>query len=138
MRERMNRQMVVPPWADRIEIEPNGAYLVITGTGTSFQPIPKEVNIGWDRDLLRGFDAGLRRKRDKSRKALHLLFAGARTLEQQVDFMHDFGPILATRISWGSEKDILIAHQGPDCPELRAEAVLADLGAYSCVFGRAA
>jgi hypothetical protein len=103
--------MVIPPWADRIEVGQTGSWLVVTGTGTSFQPLPNEDNIEWDRDMLRGFDAGRRRPRDESRLAPHLLFARAQTSIQQVEFVREFGPILATKVSYGSDPDILIARQ---------------------------
>jgi hypothetical protein len=103
--------MVIPPWAGRIKVDKQDACLLVTGVGTSFQPMPNDGNVEWDRDLLRGFDAGRRKSREEARMAPHLLFAEATTTQKQLDFTKKFGPFLATKISWGAEPDILIAHQ---------------------------
>lgn len=110
-RESMTRKFVVPPWADRIEVHETDSDLVVTGIGIGWQPLPSEYNIGLDRDLLRGFDAGRRMSRDKSRMAPHLRFAGSKATDQQVEFVREFGPILGTKIAEGVDPYDLIAHQ---------------------------
>lgn len=89
----MARQMGIPPWADEIQIQEEGSWIVVTGDRGIFDPLPNEDQLEWDRDLLLGFDAGRRRTREDSRMAPHLLFAGAKTAQRQKDFIANFGPI---------------------------------------------
>ena len=110
-RQPFERQFVIPPWADRIEVESFDHHLAVTGIGTCFDPIEAETVDDRDWDLLRAFDAGRRAPRDRSRMVPHLLFARAQTPDLQVDFVRQFGPVLSNSVSYTPEFDGLVARQ---------------------------
>jgi hypothetical protein len=98
------RQLLVPEWARRIEVIQTDTDLVVSGWGASFQIEEREFSSG-RKDLLDGFDKGRKLPRDKSRNALHFLFAAADTLAKRVEFVRAYGPVLASGIDNPEQTD---------------------------------
>lgn len=115
-RSQIHRLLLVPTWAKRIEVSRSFTDLIVSGWDTPFRPLEREFFPDL-KDLLDGFDKGRRLSRDQSRKSPHLRFAGANTPEKQVEFVSNFGPVLASKIENPEQTDIkplepdTVAHQ---------------------------
>lgn len=109
-REKILRQMILPPWALQIEVNQTDTDLVVSGNHFWFQPLKRDPYGDWDMDILRGFDEDRKLPQTERSNAPHTVFASAFTLPEQVAFVRRFGPVLASEIHYG-EHDKLIAHQ---------------------------
>jgi|GEM_PF-6673793 len=114
--------MVLPKWADHIEVDQTDRELIVRGSGRCFQPVPRGAAEGFFEDFLGDFDDGRKMTRPSSGQAAHLLFAGAQSIDKQVDFVKRFGPVAASDVDYGLEPDTSIARQ--DREALRIEQQL--------------
>lgn len=103
-REPQRRQFAVPHWAERIEVEERGEYLVVSGSALAFKPIPGDNLDDCEADFLDGFDVARRLSRAQRKVVPHLEFASAHTQSEQIQFVRRFGPVLATRAEYPPDR----------------------------------
>jgi hypothetical protein len=141
--------MILPPWALKIKVEKVENELLVYGTGMHLGPQHREYSHPSMPDLLRNFDPvrrpPKRRKvvdapalarvtpRSQSRNSLHLLFASADTLEKQIQFVLDFGPVLASDVENPIEETY---EPGEECLDIIAHQNLTVLNAEQKLYAR--
>jgi hypothetical protein len=108
-REKIFRQMILPPWALKIDVRQNDTDLLISGEKWWFHPLNRDPYGDWVIDILRGFDEDRGLPPALPSEAPHFLFASANTLPKQVEFVKRFGPVLA-KFQYGNH-DTVNAHQ---------------------------
>src|ERR1017187_5198132 len=110
-REKILRQMILPPWALQIdEVRQTDTDLVVSGKRWWFRPLTRDPYGDWVKDILSGVDEDRKLPPIERSNALHTVFASAFTLPEQVAFVLRFGPVLASEIHY-PEHDPVIAHQ---------------------------
>jgi hypothetical protein len=108
----VERQVIVPVWAQRIRVVQGQSDIAVCGAGLQFSNSSRWNMPEGFSDLLAPFDSAKRAPRSGSRQPPHLRFASASTLGEQVSFVRDFGPILAhKKVEGGRGGDRIVVCQ---------------------------
>ena len=101
VRDRKNpvaRRVFVPVWAERIRVLKRDSNLVVVGAGVHFCNSSRWNMPQGFPDLLMAFESVRNAPRAASRRPPHLRFASASTLQEQISFVRDYGPVLAHNV----------------------------------------
>src|SRR5579872_1040721 len=102
-----HRLFHVGRWATDIRLEEGDSELVVTGRDPRQEPVANAEDKTIESDIVAGYDAERRRPR-VARKAPHFAFAAANTPRQQIEFVREYGPILANRLVWDVSEEALL------------------------------